>query len=145
MVMSRDLNAGRGHNIKIDTRSFERVKQFSYLGTALTDQNSMKEKIKSRWKEECMLPFGVRIFCLPVCYQNYKDYEIQNYAKRDKIIQEWIKLHPKELHELYPSTIIIRGFKSRRMIWAGYVARIGDRREAYKVLVGKAITLKTQE
>jgi hypothetical protein len=74
-----------------------------------------------------MLLFGVRIFCIPVFYQNYKDYDIQNYAKRDKVTQEWIKLHPEELQELYPSTIITRGFKSRKMFWAGYAARIGDR------------------
>jgi hypothetical protein len=47
-------------------------------------------------------------FCLPVCYQNYKDYDIQNYAKRGKVTQEWRKLQPEELHGLYPSTIIIR-------------------------------------
>ena len=41
-----------------------------------------------------------------------------------RLTQEWRKLHPEELHELYPSTIIIRGFKSRRIIWAAYVARI---------------------
>jgi len=50
MVVSRDLNAGRSHSIKIDTRSFERVEQFKNLGTALTDQNSIQEKIKSRLK-----------------------------------------------------------------------------------------------
>ena len=50
MVMSRDLNAGRSHNIKTGTSSFERVEQFKYLGTALTDQNFMQEKIKSRLK-----------------------------------------------------------------------------------------------
>ena len=50
MVMSRDQNAGRCHNIKIDNSSFERVEQFKYLGTTLTNQNSIQEKIKSRLK-----------------------------------------------------------------------------------------------
>jgi len=50
LVMSRDLNAGRSHNIKIDTRSYERVEQFKYLGIALTDKNCMQEKITSRLK-----------------------------------------------------------------------------------------------
>jgi len=50
MVMSRDRNAGRGHSVKIDNSSIERVEQFRYLGTMLTDQNSIQEEIKSRLK-----------------------------------------------------------------------------------------------
>jgi len=42
MVMSRDQNAGRSHNTKIDNSSFERVAGFKYLGTTLTDQNSIQ-------------------------------------------------------------------------------------------------------
>jgi hypothetical protein len=47
LVMSWDQNAGQNHNIKIDNKSFERVEQFKYLGTALTNQNSIQEEIKS--------------------------------------------------------------------------------------------------
>ena len=50
MVMSRDLNAGRSHIIKTDNVSFARVEEFKYLGTALTNQNSIQEEIKSRLK-----------------------------------------------------------------------------------------------
>ena len=50
MVMSRDQNAGRSHNIKIDNSSFESVEQFRYLGTIITNQNSIQEEIKSRLK-----------------------------------------------------------------------------------------------
>ena len=50
MVMSLDWNAGRGHSVKIDNNSIERVKEFKYLGTTLTDQNSIQEEIKSRLK-----------------------------------------------------------------------------------------------
>jgi len=50
MVMSRDQNAGRTHSIKIDNSSFERVDEFKYLGTTLTNQNSIQEEIKSRLK-----------------------------------------------------------------------------------------------
>jgi len=50
MDMSRDQNAGRIHNIKIDNSSFERVEEFRYLGTTLTNQNSIQEEIKSRLK-----------------------------------------------------------------------------------------------
>ena len=49
-VMSRDQNARRSHNIKTDNSSFERVEQFKYLGTTVTNQNSIQEEIKSRVK-----------------------------------------------------------------------------------------------
>jgi hypothetical protein len=45
--------------------------------------------------------------------------------KRDEITGEWRKLHNKELHDLYSSPSIIRIIKSRRMRWAGHVARMG--------------------
>ena len=48
----------------------------------------------------------------------------------------WRKLHNKELYVLYSSPNIILVIKSRRHRWAGYVARIGNRRGAYTVLVG---------
>ena len=48
MVMSRDKNAGRRHNIKIDNSSSARVGGFKYLGTTLTNQNSLQEEIRSR-------------------------------------------------------------------------------------------------
>ena len=50
MVMSRDRNAGRGQSVKIDNTSIERVEEFKYLGTTITDQNSIQEEIKSRLK-----------------------------------------------------------------------------------------------
>jgi len=50
MITSRDQNAGRSHSIKTDNSSFERVEEFKYLGTNLTNQNSIQEKIKSRLK-----------------------------------------------------------------------------------------------
>jgi hypothetical protein len=49
MVISRDQNARRSHNIKINNSSFERVEEFKYLGT-LKNQNSIQEEIKSRLK-----------------------------------------------------------------------------------------------
>jgi hypothetical protein len=45
--------------------------------------------------------------------------------KRDEVTGEWRKLHNEELHNLYSSTDIIRQVKSRRMRWAGHVARMG--------------------
>jgi len=50
MVMSRNRNAGRGHSVKIDNSSIERVEEFKYLGTTLTEQNSIQGEIKSRLK-----------------------------------------------------------------------------------------------
>jgi hypothetical protein len=57
--------------------------------------------------------------------------------KRDEVTGEWRKLHSEELHNLYSSPNIIRRIKSRRMMWAGHVARMGEERKLYKVLVGK--------
>jgi len=50
MVMSRNQDAGLSHNIKNDISFFERLEEFKYTGTTLTDQNSIQEKIKSRLK-----------------------------------------------------------------------------------------------
>ena len=58
-------------------------------------------------------------------------------AKRDEITEELRKLHNAELHALYSSPNIIRNLKSRRLRWAGYVARMEQFRNAYRVLLGK--------
>ena len=50
MIMSRDQNAGRSHNMKTDNSSIERVELFKYLGITLTNKNSIQEEIKSRLK-----------------------------------------------------------------------------------------------
>jgi hypothetical protein len=57
--------------------------------------------------------------------------------KRDEVTGEWRKLHNKELHDLYSSPSIIRIIKSLSMRWASYVARMGEKRNAYRLLVGK--------
>jgi hypothetical protein len=57
--------------------------------------------------------------------------------KRDEVTGEWRKLHNEELHNLYSSPDVIKQVKSRRMRWAGHVARMGEDRKVYKVLVGK--------
>jgi hypothetical protein len=58
-------------------------------------------------------------------------------AKRDKVTGEWRKLHNEELRDLYSSPSIIRIIKSRRMRWSRHVARMGEKMNAYRLLVGK--------
>ena len=57
--------------------------------------------------------------------------------KRDEVAGEWRKLHNEELNILYCSPNIVQLIKSRRMRCAGHVARMGERRGVYRVLVGK--------
>jgi hypothetical protein len=57
--------------------------------------------------------------------------------KRDEVTGGWRKLHNEELHNFYSSPSIIRMIKSRRMRWAGHVARMGEKRNLYRILVGK--------
>jgi hypothetical protein len=54
---------------------------------------------------------------------------------RDEVTGDWRRLHNEELNDLYSSPNIIPVIKSRRIRWAGHVARMGDRRIAYRVLV----------
>jgi hypothetical protein len=57
--------------------------------------------------------------------------------KRDGVMGGWRKLHNEELHNLYSSPSIIRIIKSRSVRWAGHVARMGEKRNVYRLLVGK--------
>jgi hypothetical protein len=57
--------------------------------------------------------------------------------KRDEVIGGWRKMHNEELHKLYSSPSIIRMIKSRKMRWEPHVARMGEKRNAYRILVGK--------
>jgi transcription termination factor 2 len=57
--------------------------------------------------------------------------------KKDEVTGEWRKLHNEELRVLNSLPSIIRIIKSRRMRWAGHVARMGEKRNAYRLFVGK--------
>jgi hypothetical protein len=59
--------------------------------------------------------------------------------KRNKVIGEWRRLHDEGLYALYSSPNIIRVIKSRSMRWAGHVACMGKKTDAYSVLVGKPV------
>jgi hypothetical protein len=55
--------------------------------------------------------------------------------KTNEVVGGWKKLHNEELHNLYCSPSIIRIIKSRRTRWAGHVARMGEKRNTYRILV----------
>jgi hypothetical protein len=57
--------------------------------------------------------------------------------KRIEVTEEWRKLHNEDLRDLYSSPRIIRIIMSRRIRWAGHVARMREKRNAYRLLVGK--------
>jgi len=57
--------------------------------------------------------------------------------RSDEVKGEWRRLHNEELNDLYSSPYIVRVIKSRRMRWAEHVARMGEERGVYRVLLGK--------
>ena len=65
--------------------------------------------------------------------------------KRDEATEEWRKLHNEKLNDLYCSLNIIRVIKTRRKRWAGNEACMGERRDVYRVLVGKPEGKRTLE
>jgi hypothetical protein len=79
-----------------------------------------------------------------IVYQSYKLRVFENRflrrifgPKRDKVRGGWRKLHNEELHNLYSSPSIIKIIKSRRIRWTGYVERMGESRNTYRIFVGK--------
>ena len=106
---------------------------------------------------------SVQNFCLPGCYPNILPvvlYGCETWSltlreerklrvfenmvlrrifgpRRDEVTGECRRLHNEELNDFYSSPNIVRVIKSRRMRWAGHVARMGEEREVYRVLVGK--------
>jgi hypothetical protein len=88
----------------------------------------------------------VRTKCCVVCVTLREEHRLRVFEnrvlrrifgpKRDEVTGEWRKLHNEELHNFYSSPDIIRQVKSRRMRWAGHVARMREERKLYKVLVG---------
>jgi len=170
MTVSRDQNAGRIHSMKIDNSSIERVEEFKYLGTTLTNQNSIEEEIKSRLKSGNVCYYSVqnllssrllsknlkvkiyRTIILLVVLHGCETWSLtmreecrlrvfENRvmrrvfgSKRDEVTGVWKKLHNEELYSL-PN--VVRVVKSRRMRWAGPVARMGEGRGVHRFLVGK--------
>ncbi|KAJ4445480.1 hypothetical protein ANN_07288 [Periplaneta americana] len=141
MIMSRDQNIVRNGNIKIGNLSFEEVEKFKYLGAT-----SSVKKSEVRIYKTVILPvvlYGCETWTVTLreeqrlrVFENKVLRKIFG-AKRDEVTGEWRKLQNTELHALYTSPGIIRNIKSRRLRWAGHVARMGESRNAYRVLVGR--------
>jgi hypothetical protein len=159
--------------MKTDYKSSAMMEQITYLGTTLTDQNSIQEEIKSRLKlgnvcyhsVQDLLPSNLpskntkidiyRATVLPVALYGCETWLLmmreehtlwlfENRVlrkifgrRRDGVTGEWRRLHNKELNDVYCSPNIIQVIKSRRMRRVGHVAHMGERRDAYRVLVGK--------
>jgi hypothetical protein len=141
------------------------VEQFKYLGTTLWDKNSIHEEIKSRLKSgnACYHSVqnlfsssllskngNIKIYrILPVVLYGCESWSLTLRVFENRVLRrifgpkkvevtgEWRRLHNKELYVLYSSPNIIRVIKSRKLRWAGHVARMGERSGAYRALVEK--------
>jgi hypothetical protein len=61
--------------------------------------------------------------------------------KRNKVTEDWRKLHNEELHDLHTSHNIVQVIKLRRIRWVGHIVRMGEERDVYRVLVGTEAAL----
>jgi hypothetical protein len=91
--------------------------------------------------------YGTRKYITVILWKGYISHRLSLFEnrvlrrifgpKRDEVTGDWRNLRNEELHNLYSSAYIIRMLKSRRMRWAGDVARMRETRNAYRILVGK--------
>jgi hypothetical protein len=100
----------------------------------------LSKNIKIRIYKSIILPvvlYGCETWPLTL-REEHRLREFENRVlRREEVTGDWRKLHNAELHNLYSSPNIIRMIKSRRMKWAGHVARMGETRNAYRILVEK--------
>jgi hypothetical protein len=116
------------------------------LRSSLLSSHLLSRNVKVKIYKTIILPFvfcGCKTWSLTL-KEEHRQRMFENKVvrrifgpKRDEVTGEWRKLHNEELHVLYSSPDIIRQMNSRRMRWAGHVARIGEERKMYRVLVGK--------
>jgi hypothetical protein len=79
MLLSRPQNVSKNRDMKIAERSFENVSQFKYLGTTVTNQNLIQEKIKGRLNSgNCLLPFGPEPSVFSSAVKELKNYDTQD-------------------------------------------------------------------
>jgi len=159
--------------VRIDNSTFERVEEFKYLETTLTNQNSIAEEIKGKLRSGNACYHSVqkllssrllsktlkiriyRSIILPVVLYGCEAWSLtlreerklrvfENMVlrrifgpRRKEVTGEWRRLHNVELNDMYFSPNIVRVIKSRRMRWAGHVARMVEKRWVYRVLVGR--------
>jgi hypothetical protein len=173
MLLSRHQDAVQNRDIEIVNRSFENVSQFKYLGTTVTIQNLIQEKIKRRLSSgnvryhsiqsllssrllsknlkmriyktiiSPVILYGREIWSLTLREEHrlrvFENKVLRSIfgPKRDEVTGGWRKLHNEELSDLSSSPSIIRIIKSRRMRWAEHVARMEEKRNAYRLLMVK--------
>jgi hypothetical protein len=172
MIMSRHPNSGQNQNIRIANDSFESVAKFKYLEMTLTNQNDIRDEIKSRLNSGKACYYSVqnllssrlisnnlkikeyKTVILPVVLYGCETWSLtlreehrlrvfengvlrRIFGPKREEDGSWRKLHNDELHSLYSSSNTVRVIKSRRMSWAGHVARMGEGRGVYRVLVGR--------
>jgi len=150
--------------VRIDNSIFERVEEFKYLGTTLTNQNSIAEEIRRRLKSgnacnhsvqnllfsrllsrslkieiyRIVILHGVLYGCETWLLTLREERNLRVFEnrvlrrtfgpRRDEVTGEWRRWHKEELNDLYSSPNMVRVIKSRRMKWAGHVARMGEER-----------------
>jgi hypothetical protein len=76
------------------------------------------------------------VFCVCSVYR-LDEQEGNIWSKRDEVTRDWRKIHSEGLNDPYASPSTFGVIKSRRMRWAGHVTRMVERRDVYRVLVGK--------
>jgi len=141
--------------MNIDNSSIERVEEFKYLGTTLTNQNSIQEEIKSKLKlgnacyysvqnllSSSLLPKKLKIkiyrtIILPVVLYGCETWSLTLREKRRLRVFENRVLRRVFGPKMYSLPNIVRVVKSRRMRWVGHVARMGEGRGMHRVMVGK--------
>jgi hypothetical protein len=139
---------------------------FKYLGTTLTNQKDIHDEIKIRLNSVNVCYYSVqdllssrlisknlKIKILSVILYGCETWSItlreehrlrvfenrvlrRMFGPKREEDGSWRKLHNDELHSLYSSPNIVMVIKSRRMKWAGHVARMGEGKDVYRVLVG---------
>jgi hypothetical protein len=113
---------------------------FYTLGSSTTITPALYNHYSCYLVEACEIRTSYICFVAPKCGESsFVHVKVRRIfgPQRDEVTGEWRRLHNKELYALYSSPSIIRVIKSRRLRWAGHVARMGERRGAYRALVGK--------